>query len=370
MRTRAGTGAPEESPAITPQCNLVAPTLPRCFHGGHRAVPLGGNKPQRRWVSQTVRPTSATLRRFHASVYRWILPPVRPLRGPLCVGASYDFGPGVGVLRVESQLGSGAYGQAFMVRALQHDREVAVKVIDLTRQPRIDVEREVTLQQRCAGAHVISVHHAVFTPTHAYMLMEPADRVSLEERLERLLRSGRDVSVQEALTWFDAMVAAVARCHAQGVIHGDIKPDNFVIARHGAEARASLKLTDFGSARDARLAGEESATASAGTLTHVAPELLRAAPLGYGADMWALGTSLYRMIMGIEPFYDDTPERIAARLQRNQPQFTLDDLARKLAHQGVGEKTRRHVCNLVTMLLQPTPNHRWDVERLRAATNF
>ena len=40
----------------------------------------------------------------------------------------------------------------------------------------------------------------------------------------------------------------------------------------------------------------------AGTLTHIAPEVLRGAPLDHRVDLWAFGVMLYEMTSGDLPF--------------------------------------------------------------------
>src|SRR5699024_4052760 len=62
------------------------------------------------------------------------------------------------------------------------------------------------------------------------------------------LRTGAPLAAAEARRILRELAAALAHVHAQGVVHGDIKPDN-VLMQHDRAV-----LADFGAARLARLA--------------------------------------------------------------------------------------------------------------------
>ena len=89
----------------------------------------------------------------------------------------------------------------------------------------------------------------------AYMVMELVDGVPLSEA-RAYARTWRD-----ALALFDPVITAIARAHAAGVVHGDIKPNNIMVARGGEP-----KILDFGLAR---IGHGESHTSSEPHLTDV-----------------------------------------------------------------------------------------------------
>jgi hypothetical protein len=115
---------------------------------------------------------------------------------------------------------------------------------------------------------------------------------------------------------------SLARVHARGLYHGDIKPSNIGIAPGGA-----AKLLDFGLARALSVhpdPGPESEGAGTrpplgGTWAYLPLEVRDGAPPGPGLDLWALGVVLCEALLGTHPFphartrYEMTAGLLAAR---------------------------------------------------------
>ena len=93
------------------------------------------------------------------------------------------------------------------------------------------------------------------------------------------------------------VVRGLEYLHANGVIHGDVKPDNLLLGPDGR-----VQISDFGSARVVAQPASAVATAAfGGTPAFAAPEccaacgsLWRAVP----AECWALGATLYVFVCG------------------------------------------------------------------------
>nr|XP_034594502.1 mitogen-activated protein kinase kinase 10-like [Setaria viridis]TKW41029.1 hypothetical protein SEVIR_1G286800v2 [Setaria viridis] len=109
-------------------------------------------------------------------------------------------------------------------------------------------------------------------------------------------------------------IAGVARCvlrdlrhlHRLGIVHGDVKPSNLLVGRHG-----EVKIADFAASHHVSAAGRaHSEPAAMGTCAYMSPERLD--PEGFGAgppsaaadfssDVWALGVVLLECHMGRFP---------------------------------------------------------------------
>lgn len=110
-----------------------------------------------------------------------------------------------------------------------------------------------------------------------------------------------------------ALVAMLARtvgdAHGAGVLHGDIRPANILVAESG-ERPAHTKLVNFGGGGLTQAAQTEALSLSvqeltdhgaatrSGSLLYVAPELLRGGEPTAAGDVYALGILLYQMVAG------------------------------------------------------------------------
>ena len=99
-------------------------------------------------------------------------------------------------------------------------------------------------------------------------------------------------------------VAEIARAlgylHRRGIVHGDVKPQNAVLAGAAGERRALL--VDLG------LADVEAV--SRGSLEYAAPEVLEGAAPGPAADLYSLGVTLHELLSGTNPFAAGSPAEV------------------------------------------------------------
>jgi serine/threonine-protein kinase len=93
------------------------------------------------------------------------------------------------------------------------------------------------------------------------------------------------------LAEFGQLLRAIKHSHGRGVLHCDIKPANLL--RSGEV----LKLADFGIARRPGEAGP-----AHGTPGYMAPEQMRALPLGPSSDLYCAGVILYELLAGTRLF--------------------------------------------------------------------
>jgi len=97
-----------------------------------------------------------------------------------------------------------------------------------------------------------------------------------------------------AAGYMKALFQAINHCHAQGIVHRDIKPDNIMITETD-----TVRLIDFGLSKASN--NKAKMTTVAGTPYYMAPEVLEGS-YSSKADIWSLGVLLYTLVCGYLPF--------------------------------------------------------------------
>ena len=143
--------------------------------------------------------------------------------------------------RILELLGSGTFAEVWAVldRRLEVERAVKVLRSDIDPELGAQLSREARVLARISHPAVVHVYD-VFTDTvdgaeRTCVVMEKCD----ESLGDRVVRDG-PIPEAQALAWFDALADGLAKAHALGVVHRDVKPHNILLV--DGEAR----LADFG----------------------------------------------------------------------------------------------------------------------------
>ncbi|MCC6739491.1 MAG: serine/threonine protein kinase [Planctomycetia bacterium] len=209
------------------------------------------------------------------------------------------------------------------------ERHVAIKFLrsDLARNPEMVqmFKAEAEIVTKLDHPNLIrGLASGVHGGSH-YIVMEFVSGPTLRERLKWGLPEK-----EEALSILRQAAAALDHAHSRGVIHRDIKPDNFIIEK------SVVRLGDFGIAQITR---RESATkdssALGGTPIYSAPEQFREfAEIDPRVDVYSLGIVAYEMFTGQTPFTGYKP---ASTISHRVPK-AADAVLEKSFHEDPDER--------------------------------
>lgn len=236
------------------------------------------------------------------------IPPLGLLACPAC--GREVMAPGkLGHYRLTRLIGRGGMGAVYEGFDEGLQRKVAVKVIlrgKAAEDPTFieSFRREAQAAARLNNPHIVGVYAFGESEGQPYLVMELVQ----PDSLDRMMASG-PVMPATALNIGSQIAQGLKAAAEQGLVHGDVKPENILI-----NAEREAKLADFGIAA---LAGVKAAANNEvwGTPYYIAPETLRRQKVDLRADIYSLGGTLYHAIAGVPPFEGaDAVEVMKARL--------------------------------------------------------
>jgi serine/threonine protein kinase len=204
-------------------------------------------------------------------------------------------------------LGAGSMGEVYKAYDTVLGIDVAVKMMHVEHvSSRTRVARfshEASIGARMLSPHIAKVLGLAVTgpgiPCIVYELLEG------ETLSARIAAAGGTLSVEETAEIVKQTARALARIHALGIVHRDVKPDNIFLTRD-LGGRVLVKLLDLGIAEKVTVGG---ATQLVGTPEYMAPEVVfGSAPLDVRADIYALGVVAFECLTGSTPFSGSVDE--------------------------------------------------------------
>ena len=222
--------------------------------------------------------------------------------------------PGVfgetGNFLLERELGRGGMGGVYMGRDKMLDRPVAVKV--MLKEYGADAEfvekfkREAQAAAKLIHPNIAQIYSYGIADGMPYIAMELVAGGSLDQLMKN---AGASIDIPRVMKICE-QVAQALRCAAdQGLVHGDVKPENVLL-----DANGNAKLVDFGLA-----AMQKDTNEIWGTPYYIAPEKVKKEPIDYRADMYSLGGTIYHALTGVAPFEGDDAAAVVRKRFEGAP---------------------------------------------------
>lgn len=221
--------------------------------------------------------------------------------------------------RIVEKLAAGGMGVVYKAQDTKLGRSVALKFLPRELAKNQQAFRRLYREARTASAlnhpNICTVHEIDNFAGRQFVVLEFIDGETLRDRIH-----GQPMAVAQALEIGSQLADALDCAHSEGIVHRDVKPANVLVTKRG-----QVKLLDFGLAKPVMTRGQVAKGAAAGsprkaareqvitapgiligTAAYMSPEQVRGEPLDARTDLFSLGTLLYEMCTGANPFAGST----------------------------------------------------------------
>ncbi len=195
---------------------------------------------------------------------------------------------------IKQSLGKGGMGEVFLAYDRTTQQMVAIKVVrEESRMPGDDeaLRQELVLARSVSHPNVCRVHDLAPSLWGPILVMEHIAGQTLHTYIRR--KKGQNgFSADEFRKIASEIGGGLAAIHAQGLVHGDLKPGNVMVTSDRAI------ILDFGFAQErARVSSRRAPNSppDGGTPHYMSPERLRYGGASPEDDIYALGLTLWEM---------------------------------------------------------------------------
>ncbi|HEY1555098.1 MAG TPA: serine/threonine-protein kinase [Kofleriaceae bacterium] len=217
---------------------------------------------------------------------------------------------------LDGRLGEGGMGHVYRAKHLQLGKAFALKMIAPAfaddGAARARFIQEAKLASEISHPNIVSVvDYGEDAEFGAYMVME------LVEGEPLVAESSARPSLRRALDVLAQVADALDCIHKRGIVHGDVKADNILLAAEPATAAATrrrriVRVLDFGLAHRH---GAQQQDGVSGTPHYLAPERCAGGPASVATDIYALGVLSYLLFTNTLPFEGTVMDVLMAHIQ-------------------------------------------------------
>ena len=199
---------------------------------------------------------------------------------------------------IQKEIGRGGMGVIYEALDTVLGRSVALKLIQHGEASPEQYQQfllEARAIARLSHPNVVSIYDMGMMDFKHYITMELVKGGSLS----RWVEEEKGLPIKEALRVFLEMGRGLQLAHENGIVHRDIKPTNVLL-----NEKKEVKIVDFGLAKLSQKeeeGGDKTIFKASGTPGYMAPEQIRGEESQPRADIYALGITLFYMLVGKPP---------------------------------------------------------------------
>ena len=206
-------------------------------------------------------------------------------------------------------IGKGSYGEVFLIKSLQTQKEYALKETLITKNKEMFLYfsmNEINILSKLNNPYIISLKCAFKTQIDEEteklnIIMEYVDNGDLNQLITKYKDDEKFFEEKRLLNWLFQICLSLLYLKENEIIHRDIKPSNIFLLKDD-----TIKLADFGISK--KVSKEDSMFI--GTPVYTSPEIISKKDYSYKADIWSLGVTFLQLIFLRLPFLGEDHETL------------------------------------------------------------
>ena len=217
----------------------------------------------------------------------------------------------------KDRLGKGSYGSVYLCRHKKTRDAYACKVISMNRISSHYLRKlhvEIAIMKEVDHPNVVKLKEVFFGSRTVYLVMDLCQGGELFDELTKAHKKGFDEP--HAARILQDMLSAVSYLHHHGIVHRDLKLENFLFETKSVDS--NLKLIDFGLSK--HFHDHEQMHQVVGSAYYTAPEVLKG-HYDHRCDIWSLGIIAYMMLTGSPPFFGDSSDAIHGMIRSKETEY-------------------------------------------------
>ena len=256
-------------------------------------------------------------------------------------------------------LGKGSYGQVFLVKSIQTQKEYALKETIITKKKQVFLYftmNEINILSKLNNPFIISLKCAFKTQLDndiekLGIIMEYVDNGDLNKLLIDYKYDEIYFEEKRILNWLFQVCLALIYLQKNDVIHRDIKPSNIFLM-----ADDSIKLGDFGISKKVSLSSD--ITFFIGTPRYTSPEIINKKDFSFKTDIWSLGVTFLELISLKAPFLGYETEEIYENILKRNINSNILNKEKNGFNNYITKRYSKNLLDLIKEMISMNPDDR------------
>ena len=272
----------------------------------------------------------------------------------------------VGKYKILAPIGSGGMGTVYKALDKENDVVIAIKVLDRRydldkKRKKADyLGREMVITQHLDHPNINRLFGIVEQEdneghSRRCLLMELVDGPNLRKHIVE-----RDLTIEQGIDLCLQICYGLDFLHQNGIVHRDVKPENFLISKNG-----QVKIVDFGLSKSKKSWRMRMMRETGGTRKYMSPEQLNRKPLDLRSDIFSLGITMYELFTGKHPCTGSEPKDVMRQIRSKYFKFTPPSKVNRAMPPGLGKIIMKALRKPIRSRYQTVTEMILDLSRLK-----